>query len=578
MNRKNIFAALLCLLAATGVSAQEYLKWSVEIKYDSVQSLDGKYFAVKDNGKWGVVKDGKSILPCRYDYIDALGDDVITFVQDGKAGFADTEGNILIEASYPANVNIQTEDKTQLNLFDQGSCIVYDEGELRLIDKQNKRLLGDSVMIASRVGNAVVIKQNGLFGMVNSQGVVTVEPQFLSLETLVAGKLYAYQIHTHEGVPMSGLLDENGKIMARPQFEDFLTFTTPQGVFIKAYLPSGSQALFSQDGTLIAQPLYQVIEPTKYDAFFSITQDMKKGILGKNYVLYVEPKYDRVEVVVRRDTFFVAQDGLTTYVLNTSNQVVAKTDGVVLDLIRNKEGNLLLITEQDLSYGLLSSDGKWLIEPQYDEVLGVVNDCLCVRKGKKWGAVDKNNNVVVDFVYGKARISNTGELIAFFDYKKGSKLLCSDGNIIDFQKCESVLVFGNYAEYKIKDKKERIYSDNRRIPDNFITIGADREGILVAKTEKGWSYYNSAKCTPLTDKTFDAAGCFVGGKAYAAKDGNLLVLNSNFETMQSLAMPQGVNLHSIVSLLTLFGSQGRDNFTIKDTKTNKVGVITINKQ
>ena len=128
MNKKNIFAVLLCLMIATGASAQEYLKWSVEIKYDSVQSLDGKYFAVKDNGKWGVVKDGKSILPCRYDYIDALGDDVITFVQDGKAGFADTEGNILIEASYPANVDIQTEDKTQLNLFDQGSCIVFDNG------------------------------------------------------------------------------------------------------------------------------------------------------------------------------------------------------------------------------------------------------------------------------------------------------------------------------------------------------------------------------------------------------------------------------------------------------------------
>src|SRR5574344_2017552 len=127
-----------------------------------------------------------------------------------------------------------------------------------------------------------------------------------------------------------------------------------------------------------------------------------------------------------------------------------------------------------------------------------LSETLCVRKGKKWGAVDKNNNVVVDFVYGKARISNTAELIAFFDYKKGSKMLCKDGNIIDFPKSESVLVFGNYVEYKNKDKKVRIYSDNRRIPDNFITIGADREGILVAKTEKGWSYYNSAKCTPLT--------------------------------------------------------------------------------
>ena len=37
MNKKNIFAVLLCLMIATGASAQEYLKWSVEIKYDSVQ-------------------------------------------------------------------------------------------------------------------------------------------------------------------------------------------------------------------------------------------------------------------------------------------------------------------------------------------------------------------------------------------------------------------------------------------------------------------------------------------------------------------------------------------------------------
>ena len=49
MNKKNIFAVLLCLMIATSASAQEYLKWSVEIKYDSVQSLDGKTTA---NGEW----------------------------------------------------------------------------------------------------------------------------------------------------------------------------------------------------------------------------------------------------------------------------------------------------------------------------------------------------------------------------------------------------------------------------------------------------------------------------------------------------------------------------------------------
>ena len=258
----SIFA--LGLMAWSANAQGDIVNLSVAIKYDSVQSLDGKYFAVKSNGKWGVVKDNKQILACEYDYIDALGDDVITFVQNGKAGFADVEGRILAAASYPLELETYTEDKTQLNLFDNGSCVVVENGRLKLINKENQALLGDSLEIISRIGEAVIVKKNALYGMCNSKGEMTVEAQYQALETLVAGKLYAYQIYGNDGIPVYGLLNAEGKYKSKPQFVDFLTFKTKKDIFIKAYTTGGSQALFSENGDLLVQPLYQVIEPTNY--------------------------------------------------------------------------------------------------------------------------------------------------------------------------------------------------------------------------------------------------------------------------------------------------------------------------
>ncbi len=550
---------------------------SVAIKYDSVQSLDGKYFAVKSNGKWGVVKDNKQILACEYDYIDALGDDVITFVQNGKAGFADVEGRILAAASYPLELETYTEDKTQLNLFDNGSCVVVENGRLKLINKENQVLLGDSLEIISRIGEAVIVKKNALYGMCNSKGEMTVEAQYQALETLVAGELYAYQIYGNDGIPVYGLLNAEGKYKSKPQFADFLTFKTKKNIFIKAYTTGGSQALFSEKGDLLVQPLYQVIEPTNYPNYFNISENTKKGILGANYVLYVEPKYDEVRILVKNDTFFVATSGLTSYVLNTKNQILVEFEGVILDLIQDNQGGLSLLVEQDLSYGLYGSNGKWLIEPQYDEVMGIVGNNLCVRKGKKWGAVDFKNNIIVDFLYEKARLSDTEELIAFYSYKKGSKLLCDNGRITDFPKCESVLAFGNYIEYKVDKKKERLYSSGKKIPANFLSIGSDKDGIICAKTEKGWSYFDSETFKPLTEKTFDALGSFVKGIAFAAKDNTLLVLDKSYNALQTLELPKNVNISSIIPVLTVFRNAGKDYCTITDASTGKTGVITINK-
>ncbi|MEE1097266.1 MAG: WG repeat-containing protein [Bacteroidales bacterium] len=568
--------SLFCfLLLSNVIFAQNIISLNVDILYDSVSSLDGRYFAVKSNGKWGVVKDNKLILPCEYDYIDALGDDVISFVNGDRVGFADVNGKILFPETYPAVVESDSEEKTQFNLYDKGSCIVSDNGRLKLIDKNNKSLLGDSLTIVSRVGDAVVIKQNGLYGMVNSKGVLTVPPKYLSLETLVPGKLYSYQVHNDYGMPGFGLLDGNGELRTSPIYDDFRTFKTAESIFVKAYDSMGKQALFSTEGEIVMQSLYQIAEPSKFKGLYNIGENLKKGVIGADYVVRVFPKYDDVRIVEKQDTFYIASLGLESFVLKGKNKTIFKTDGLILDIIPLNQDSIAFVVEQDLSYGLCTQDGKWLIEPIYDEVIGFVGENLCVRKANKWGAVDLNGNVVVDFKYEKAKVSSNGKIVAFYDYKKGSKLLNEESQIIDFPSSDNLLVYGDYVEYKVGKKKERLYSDGRKIPAMFLAIGTESGGVLCAKTNKGWSYFDSKTFSALTEKTFDAAACFVNGIAFVAKDGKILVLGSDYSVKQSLEMPNGVNLSLAVSALTIFRSAGKKSCSVVNNKTNKTGVISI---
>ena len=54
---KKITILIAAIIAITFSQAQGVYTLSVEINYDSIFSLDGRHFAVKQNGKWGVAKE-----------------------------------------------------------------------------------------------------------------------------------------------------------------------------------------------------------------------------------------------------------------------------------------------------------------------------------------------------------------------------------------------------------------------------------------------------------------------------------------------------------------------------------------
>lgn len=569
---KKIVLVLIVLLVSLHSYSQSPYKVAIEMKYDSVKSLDGAYFAVKDNGFWGVVKDNTVILPCKYDAIEDLGDDVITFAQNGKAGFADVKGNVIIPAKYTLDANNTSIDNNQLNVFSNGPCLVFNDGKLEIINKQDKRVVGDTVEILSKVNDVVVYKKDAAYGIMNAQGEEKTEAKYMQIQPLILGQLYAY-IAQRDGQPRYGIISGTGKLISFAYFDDLQIYRTTDNTYIKAFLPSGKQALYSKEGNILFQPIYQSIEPTQYPSFFNIIEDTRKGIIGKDYVVYVLPRYDDVKVKVCKDTFFVAKNGDMSYIINMKNEVVSQIKGEVIDIVSNENNEINYIADSLLNYGVRSSKDVWKVRPQYDDVFCTVGESFVMKKDKKWGAIDINNNIVVPFEYENVKTYTNNPYVVFFGNKKQSILLKKDKTIKSFPSTKSVLTVNDYIEYTNKKQLIRLFLDGREISAEFVSIGAERDGILNVNTKQGWTYVDSKTLKPLTKEYFDFATAFNDGFALVIRNNSLMVIDTNFSIIQTLYNGEGFNLRNIAVGLN-FSKQVKRKYFITQSN-NKQGVILI---
>ncbi len=570
---KKIISILIAIIISNITLAQSVYTLAVDIKYDSVFSLDGRYYAVKQSGKWGVVKDRQEILPCIYQGIDALGDGVISVINNDKIGFVDTLGNTLIEPTYVIEKQTYREDKSQINLFDNGASLVEVEGEYKLINKQNKQLIPQEYEIISRIGDAISIKKDGKYGISNSKGEIIIYPQYLDISVLVEGKVYSFKQISTSGMPVFGLINGKGEIICPAIYADFGIYNGKEATYIKAYTEEGQQALLNEEGKLVLPASYQVCLPTKLPNYYHISQNLEQGIIRSDSVICVPPSYERIEMMVTNDTFFLAYKENRTIIYNTKQEKLAEIEGNILDIVSNKKGETYFVIENFFSYGIQNSKGQWLIEPIYDEILSIISDNICFRKGNTWGVVNINNQTIIDFKYKEAKLSPSKKYFVLYDGKKDSKLLNDKGEIFTFPKVESIMLAADYVEFKDKKIRKRLYSTGKYKPEEMLNIKKSANGILTVKTTQGWSFVSEETNKPLTDKYYKAAGIFHKDIILVLDNNQIKMLNNKMQEEGVLISEAIDNTELQLNYIGLAAYMGANHYIIKSK--NKYGVINI---
>ena len=231
-----------------------------------------RYERIDKNGKVGLSKQGKSVLPIKYDDIIFSNDSGFIFAKLGKAlQYFDTTGKRLEINSLDWFLNA-----AELASFSKDGIAVFSKAaKLGLMDTKGKVLVKNTYDAAQAVYNGLwPVQQNGQWGLVALDSKIALP---LHYEQIVAFPPFGFLVESNEGV---GLLASANKWLLSPTFKTIKRFETSY------FLVENQEGLgvYNTDGSPLIPCAYQRIVRLD-DGAFQLT-----NASGLSYYLPIENK------------------------------------------------------------------------------------------------------------------------------------------------------------------------------------------------------------------------------------------------------------------------------------------------
>lgn len=288
-------------------------------------------------------------MSVEYDSIEALPGIKNSFLinKEGKIGVCDNKGNIIINQEYKEIRGIQED-------YRNGYIVIDQENKYGLIDFDKKVILPTKYEeIKSVIGdNIYIVKENGIYKAINKEGETLIENKFDDVKQINNEELIIIKDGKY------GVINKNQEEKIPAKYED-LTYA-----FSNYYIAK------------------------KEDKYGIIQNDQE--IIPFNYT----------NIIYRRQADIIElqeQNQPETKIMN--NKFEEKLTGIITDLNQEK-GYFRIRIGEDYKYYNFKFE-----ERTKQEVL-TQNNLFLSKKDGKYGYVDRNENVVVDYVYEDAQEQN----------------------------------------------------------------------------------------------------------------------------------------------------------------------------
>lgn len=333
---------------------------------------------VSKNGKYGLINFlGKELLPCEYDSIEpilSIENSLITS-KEGKKGLVDKSGNTIIENNY-ADIQALT-DK-----YEDGYIVKNDSSQYGLINYNKKQVL---------------------------------ECKYKEIKHVCGSNLYiAVEDDNIE------LLNSDGEALLKNKFQDAVSIDN-ENIIIKE---NNHYGIMNKTGELKIKPDYDSLKYL-FDGNYVAKKDDACGIIDLNGNIVLDFNYSDI-IYMSEEGFIEAKDkNGTTNVMNTQFQT--KCTGVVAEIntkynyIKIRENgeykyynfkleektpkdiypaNTLYLSKENGKYGYVNKNGIVVVNYIYDEATEQNEyGYSAVKKDGKWGAIDSTGKVVVEPQY-----------------------------------------------------------------------------------------------------------------------------------------------------------------------------------
>lgn len=389
------------------------------------------YYTVYENGKFGVINnEGETVINPEYTEIVLIPNkDVPMFIctydlndQDGTYKTkVINQKNEEIFKEYSKVEAIDNFDSKQNIWYEDDVLRVEKDGKYGLINFEGKEVLPcdyDEITALKGVTNNLLVKKDGKVGLVNEKGQTIVNTEYKDIKTLKEGYKNEYIIVNDNN--QYGIISTTGTVIIEPKYEDVKYLNNSEMFAIK---DAGVWKLINKDNQILIDGGYDniieakgenvVVEkvgkygvvttkneekiPVEYEQIkytFSIYYIAKTGgkygIINLNNEQVKDFNYINMDYVEKGD--FIQADVSDTETVIFDNNLSEKISGIVSE-INQEKGYIKVYTNNEYKYYNFKFEEK-----KSSDIL-TSNNLFLSKKDGKYGYVNKEGKVIVDYIY-----------------------------------------------------------------------------------------------------------------------------------------------------------------------------------
>ena len=330
------------------------------LEYDTVEPISNydknnniwyekNILKVQKNGKYGLIDfTGKQILACEYDKIETLQgiENSLIVEKNGKIGLSDNK-SIIITPEYKQIIGIQEDYKN-------GYIVVNDEEKYGIIDFNKTTILEtkyDEIKPICSDG-MYVVKEDGKYIIIDKTEEKVIDTSFEDVKEIKNNYI---------------VIKENNKY-----------------------------GVIDKDNNKIINSVYEDIEIMNSE-YFIAKKDSKYGILNKNQETVLNFEYTNISYISSGDFIVAEANGVESKILESDFD--EKLTGIISE-INTTKGYIRIYTNNEYKYYNFKFEEK-----QTKDIL-TTNTIFLSKKDGKYGYLDSNGKVIVDYIYDDATEQN----------------------------------------------------------------------------------------------------------------------------------------------------------------------------
>lgn len=461
LNLKKVFAVIIAI-AVMAMFVIGIKKLMTPTNKADEKQVSLKYLPVYTNSKWGVINSSgdivieptydetivipdntKAVFICTYDVDYANGTyktkvlnekneeiitgyelveaienydesntiwyeaDVLKVKKDGKYGLVDFKGTKLLDCDYTEIVSLKGTSNSLLTTKDGKKGIVDNTGAV-ILDNEYKSIQA----ISSKYENGYIVQgQNGKYGVMNWSKTVAVEAKYETVKPIYGdGNYYVVKENGKWKI-----VDTVGGSYLSGKYDDIISANGDYAVVKKG---SKYGVVSILDGEVAIPVSYDAVAFSENDRYI-VKQNNKYGVMNREGTELIDKKY--TNLIYRADANFYegTNSDYTSDLIDTDMNV--KVTGII-STMNSADGYMKVRVGEEYKYYNFKFEEK-----QSQEVLKG-NTIFLSKKDGKYGFVDKNGIVVVDYVYDDATEQNE---FGYASVKKDGLWGCVDskGNV-----------------------------------------------------------------------------------------------------------------------------------------------------